>query len=293
MLSFVFRFSRKWKHFIHYQNSYHKIDLFLQQLIKLNMIQKITPFILLVLLCFSFNRSYCQQAILSSGGNSTDGTVSYSFGQFAYQTFFESNSSIAQGVQHVYEISSVPSLFSLTNTLISTNETFCYNALMNITIAGVETSVLIQEGATANFIAGHSIRFLPGFNAKPGSYVHAYITQNGEFCDGPITGSIVQASPEEKSEGTINPEELNKFNTSEKQVIVFPNPNNGTFNVTLLNFENSASICIYNLTGAIFYNSNIEQTTLKEITLPTIQKGIYFVRVTSNKEQFVKKIIIK
>jgi hypothetical protein len=259
----------------------------------LNMIQKITPFILIALLCFSFNRSYSQQAILSSGGNSADGTVSYSFGQFAYQTFFDGNSSIAQGVQHAYEISTVPSLFSLTNTLIYTSESFCYNALMNLTVAGGATSVLIQEGATTNFIAGNSIRFLPGFNAQPGSSVHAFITQNGEFCDGPITGSIVQVSPEEKSEGIINPEEMHKFNTSEKQLVVFPNPNNGTFRVSMHNFENRASICIYNLTGAIFYNSDMEQTTPKEITLPTIQKGIYFVRVTSNKEQFVKKIIIK
>lgn len=257
------------------------------------MIHKIAPILFIALLCFTFNRSYSQQAILSSGGNSADGTISYSFGQFAYQTFFNESSSIAQGVQHAYEISTVPSLFSLTNSLIYTSETFCYNALMNLTVAGGGTSVLIQDGATTNFIAGNSIRFLPGFSAQPGSYVHAYITQTGDFCDGSISGSIVQVPPEEKSVGTINPEALNQLNSLEKEVFVFPNPNNGIFKVSIQNFENSASICIYNITGAIFYNSTIEPSGTQEITLPAARKGIYFVRVTSNNEQFIKKIIIK
>jgi hypothetical protein len=257
------------------------------------MIQRIILAILVTLLCFSFQQTFSQQAILSSGGNSADGTISFSFGQFAFQTYFQSSSSVAQGVQHPFEISSVPSLFSLTNTMIYTDEIFCYNALQDITVGGVEPSVYIQSDAAVNFIAGHSIRFLPGFNAQPGSSVHAYITTNGEFCDGPINSSIVQLPPEEKSVGTIDSEVIFKLTSTEKQVVVFPNPNQGVFRINLINFESSASIYIYNLTGAIFYKSGKEQITQKEITLPQVQKGIYFVRVTSNNEQFVKKIIVR
>lgn len=248
---------------------------------------------LVTLLCFSFIQAFSQQTILSSGGNSADGAISYSFGQFAFQTYFQSSSSVAQGVQHPFEISSVPSLFSLTNTMIYTDDIFCYNALQDITVGGVEPSVYIQSDAEVNFIAGHSIRFLPGFNAQPGSSVRAFITTTGEFCDGPIRCSIVQLPPEEKSEGIIDSKVIDDLTSAEKKVVVFPNPNQGVFRINLINFENSASICIYNLTGAIFYKTGNEQITQKEIMLPYVQKGIYFVRITSNNEQFVKKIIVR
>ena len=62
------------------------------------MIQRIFLSMLVTLLCFSFIQAFSQQTILSAGGNSADGSISYSFGQFDFHTYFQSSSSVAQGV---------------------------------------------------------------------------------------------------------------------------------------------------------------------------------------------------
>jgi hypothetical protein len=235
-----------------------------------------------------------QENILSSGGDGSGsgGTFSFSFGQFAYQTFFEGSGSIAQGVQHPFEISYVPSISSVLDTTIETGEISCFNALENLVVAGNGNRVTIQSNAVADFIAGKSILFLPGFQALSGSSAHGYITPNGNFCDGYLASSIVSLPPEVKASETSDPKVPNRGITPEMQVKVYPNPNKGSFKVDLTNFENSATITVYNVLGSIFYMSKSDQMTSNEITLPTIRKGIYFVKVTSNNKQFVKKIIV-
>jgi hypothetical protein len=235
-----------------------------------------------------------QETFLGSGGNGTGsgGTFSFSFGQFAYQTFFEASSSVEQGVQHPFEIDIVPSLFSLFDSTVHTGENSCFNALQNITVAGDGHPVTIQDRAVANFIAGQSIRFLPGFTAQSGSTVHGYITPDNNFCDGYLTSSIVQVPPEEKDVEIAAPESTIEDISPGMQVNLYPNPNNGRFKIDLINFENRATVSVYNLVGSVFYQSGLRQTTQNEINLPWLRKGIYFVRVTCDSKQFVKKIIV-
>ena len=54
-------------------------------------------------------RLQAQEAVVSSGGNSTGvgGTVSYTIGQVLYITSIDSNGSVSQGVQQPFEISIV------------------------------------------------------------------------------------------------------------------------------------------------------------------------------------------
>ena len=67
--------------------------------------------LLLICLYFAFF-SHAQQTLLSTGGdgNGSGGTFSFSFGQFAYETYFNGNSSEEQGVQHAFEIFFIPSM---------------------------------------------------------------------------------------------------------------------------------------------------------------------------------------
>lgn len=55
---------------------------------------------------------HAQQAITASGGEASgsEGTVSYSVGQVVYTTNIGANGSVAQGVEHPYEISVVTGL---------------------------------------------------------------------------------------------------------------------------------------------------------------------------------------
>jgi hypothetical protein len=72
-----------------------------------------------------------------------------------------------------------------------TTEDACFDALNIITVAGDGKSVIVEENASANFIAGQTVSILPGFKAVEGSYLHAYITTEGDFCY-QASGSIVE-----------------------------------------------------------------------------------------------------
>jgi hypothetical protein len=150
-----------------------------------------------------------------------------------------------------------------------------------------------------DFIAGASIRFLPGFNALEGSQVHGYITINNNFCNGSISHSIIEAQPEEKSrqisepEASFNQQEFNKTGNREKEKVeLYPNPNNGHFNIRLINFKEISIVRVYNLAGAVYFESTLEQNCLHKLNLPNLLKGVYFVRVSNGRKEFVKKMIV-
>jgi hypothetical protein len=249
-----------------------------------------TIFIILIFL-FSFcNRINAQQALLSSGGNSADGNVSYSFGQFAFNYYSNNNGSVAQGVQYPFEVVENP--FGIPETLIVSDTTFsgtdnCLGALQTITIAGDGDSVLVTDGASVNFIAGQSIRLLPGFHAYQGSIVNAFITTDATFCSTEKAITIVNLPIE-----NISLLENETLQHGEKGVKVYPNPNNGQFTIILNDFESNVKIYIYNTIGSVFYQSEITNEALHQINLSAIKQGIYFVRITDDKEQFTQKIIV-
>jgi hypothetical protein len=243
---------------------------------------------------FITNISFAQETILSSGGDGADtgGTFSYTFGQFAFETYFELGNSVVQGIQHPFEIIWIKPSLSLVDTTIQNGSLTCFNAMQTIKVAGDGNPVKIQNMAVVDFIAGKSIHFLPGFIAQSGSQVHGYISSDGIFCSVPFMSSIVEASPQVKEVKFTEQQKENDNLSLEMQVKVYPNPNNGKFTIDLINFENKASISIYDLTGSMFFESKMDQTINNELNFSFLRKGIYFLKVTSNNKQFVKKILI-
>jgi hypothetical protein len=61
----------------------------------------------LLLLGLGLTGLQAQESVIAAGGNATgsNGSVSYTFGQIAHQTFSATSGSVAQGVQQPYEIS--------------------------------------------------------------------------------------------------------------------------------------------------------------------------------------------
>jgi len=72
---------------------------------------------------------------------------------------------------------------------------------------------------------------------------------------------------------------------------VIPNPASGAFTIHMQSKSENAAIEIYNLQGEIIYSSTIsgDKHTINENFL----SGIYFVRVSIDANQFVKKLIVE
>lgn len=90
----------------------------------------------------------------------------------------------------------------------------------------------------------------------------------------PIRTSFATAIPE-------------KLNISEYKI--YPNPNNGTFNIELTNFENS-TFQIYSISGQLILQKSITQNTT-QVDLSDHPKGMYFIKVETGNETIIKKII--
>lgn len=250
----------------------------------------------LFLLCLLYGITYGQQALLSAGGETSSGIVSYSFGQFAYNTYYGGNSMMAQGVQQAHaifgDVSGVPETLHIVGINYTNGTENCEGATQTITVAG-DGLVEVQSGAIVQFIAGVSIRFLPGFHAKAGSSVNAWITTNGTYCGGPLGSPLLsydanaEKSVELEADVELTPEILN-----EKQVKLYPNPNSGRFTVEASNFEHRTEIRVFNLMGKVFYSATVYSPQNVDIDMLNAPRGVYSVLVSDHNTLETTKMVI-
>ena len=73
---------------------------------------------------------------------------------------------------------------------------------------------------------------------------------------------------------------------------LYPNPNNGRF-VLETDIEEKAEITIYNMNGKLVYRSGFENLPAKTEISISEAKGLYILKITTEKEQFVKNIIVQ
>ncbi|HPR33493.1 MAG TPA: T9SS type A sorting domain-containing protein, partial [Prolixibacteraceae bacterium] len=191
-----------------------------------------------------------------------------------------------------FTISNVPVNYALQNQSLGSEDVACYNAVQTITVAGDGNRVVFESGCSATLIAGESIRFLQGFHAMSNSTMSAYITTDGTFCDMAIESQTVEQSKVKSLLIKTNSNELSSAE-DKKSVKVFPNPSNGNFAIEIKNFESCTDVRVFNLLGEKVYQSSAKSTSNHVINLPEITMGIYLVKVSNGKEQFIKKIIVK
>jgi hypothetical protein len=72
---------------------------------------------------------------------------------------------------------------------------------------------------------------------------------------------------------------------------VYPNPNNGEFTLDLGKNTEEAVVEIYNAVGSLVYSEQVNQSKVN-INLTNVAKGVYFIKIQSQKGQAVKGIVI-
>lgn len=182
-----------------------------------------------------------------------------------------------------------PTTLNIDNQTFTSGSDTCFNATQNIVVANNGNAVEFESGAYATFIAGQSISFMPGFHAKNGSTISAYITTNSAFCnDLPI--AIMATEP--IAEKSIYVSENKTSENKQLQMKIYPNPNYGRFTVELLNFDREVQLFVFNSMGAVIQKAivNGDQTSLD---LSTKQRGIYFVKAFDGEKQLTQKVIIQ
>ena len=165
-----------------------------------------------------------------------------------------------------------PTLVVQGDTLVG-GQTVCYNATQTIYIAGSGTSFVVQDGGTANMIAGLDIFYYPGTAVDSGGYLHGSIAPGGPFCGGFIPSSPSVISGEEEIAGS-------PVSSSFK---MYPNPTTGIFTLEHRNDKayGNATVEIFSIHGEKVLISSMTGVKKHLFSLSGFPPGIYCVRIVA------------
>ena len=170
-----------------------------------------------------------------------------------------------------------------------------YNGVYNAS-GTIETgpNVIIQSGTNVEFYA-ETIILGDGFTPQAGS--------NFTLSPKPCLRGCGHGRSEDENYMVLNTDKSsqvsdneNKINNDEiiynKIFNVSPNPNNGSFTLTLDTENNQATdIFVYDALGNTVYQASDVKSPINNIDISKEAKGIYLVRVQKGNEQFLKKVV--
>jgi GTP-dependent phosphoenolpyruvate carboxykinase len=84
-------------------------------------------------------------------------------------------------------------------------------------------------------------------------------------------------------------------NDDESALTIYPNPNNGTFNILAGTDVKDASISIYNILGEKVYSENTDLTAGQawKANLDNYPKGMYIIAIESSEMKRSEKLMIR
>ncbi len=143
---------------------------------------------------------------------------------------------------------------------------------------GVYSNATLSFGASINFDGGEVVELYPGFNTELGNNFEAYI-------DG--CGHLKNITPSELNENGLK-DDLK----TENPISLFPNPNNGQFNIKLDDTEDVLpQIFIYDLYGRVLFNFQME-SKIHTVDLNEFPSGIILLRSIWDDHSFTNRVVI-
>jgi len=182
----------------------------------------------------------------------------------------------------------VPPTNTLQDLQFGSGNTFCFNATQTIIVAGGETTVTVDPGASITLIAGQNIQLRSGTTVLQGGNLQAYITQTESYCSS-MPESMVHARALEENEEMIivsAPGHIEGFS-------LFPNPTSGNFTLELREEpkDSPVIVTIYNSMGTQISTETIFFGKQHKLSLSGQPSGIYLVCVMLQNEVGCGKIL--
>lgn len=155
----------------------------------------------------------------------------------------------------------------------------------NVTTEKSTGQVYFTTSSNTSFIAKEQVRLKPGFRAGYGANFRAY-TSNNIGCD-PVNLSYLLRKEADNS-NSIHPEK----DSDSSRLNIFPNPNNGTFSLTMPSSEQSYEYLIYDINGKTIIRGKVNLNSTVTLENNTLD-GLYFIKVWSNTYNGIGKMMVK
>ncbi len=128
---------------------------------------------------------------------------------------------------------------------------------------------------------------------KPGEYKVKLVLTDSSGVTDTLSKIYIRPDCKGKTNRLSNDTTNNKSNTvSYLSPTIFPNPTSNNINITQLNNFIGGNIEIINLMGQVIFTTTINTNQLSA-DLSKHPKGIYLVKISSNKEQVIEKIVLE
>ncbi|MGL4597670.1 MAG: T9SS type A sorting domain-containing protein, partial [Bacteroidia bacterium] len=158
-------------------------------------------------------------------------------------------------------------------------------AISQDSICTTDAALTLSGSPSGGLFTGPGVNvntFNPGV-AGVGTHTVTYTYTDSAGCEGIVTDIIVV-------DPCVGIEE--SFGTAEMNV--FPNPNTGSFMLTINGNMGDIVIDVVTITGQVVYSeqaSDVKTGFVKPIDMSTHANGIYYLRVTANGQQFVHRVV--
>ncbi|MFZ4523717.1 MAG: PKD domain-containing protein [Bacteroidales bacterium] len=174
-----------------------------------------------------------------------------------------------------------PATQTITDIVVSSGQSRCYNATQSITVAGNGTIFNDQPGGEVTFIAGQQISFLPGTTVQSGGLMRGIIAPSGPYCQNPSMPSVVATG--EEIPMVINQTFLK----------IYPNPATDKFTLELNEGTTTGktTVDVYGIPGVKLMTTILNEERKHEFPVAGMPAGIYFIRVVSGEKSETARIL--
>jgi len=83
------------------------------------------------------------------------------------------------------------------------------------------------------------------------------------------------------------------INDKESEILIFPNPSEGSFVINFSDKVFEGKIKIADITGKTIYFNSLNNTNKFEVKLNNVSQGLYLLEIVSDRKKYYKKIIIR
>ena len=151
---------------------------------------------------------------------------------------------------------------------------------------------IVGNNSSCIIHSGDDITFLPGFEVKGGSELHAYIEPFA--CNNALYRLVNNNTNENSNNESLQSASAEKVNFNiEKlndEILLYPNPANQTISIS--SNYGVYGVTISDLFGKIVFNNSFTKTNIKEINLEHLSKGVYIVKISAETQNYSRKLII-
>ena len=228
-------------------------------------------------------------AIINQGQGSNSITVSYSVNATSGKWKVTPSNNCGNGTARTKEIIiiQVPMSTNVQNTIINGNQSNCFNASQNITVAGNGTYFIVLPNGSVEFRAGQSIKILPATIVLNGGNFHAFITPTGDYC--PVSKELISF---ENTDIEHN-ETATELNTNNLFFKIYPNPTTHSFKLDLFDIDVTKQIIMEmsNIMGEKILITELAGFNEFVFDISHIPPGMYVVRIYYEGQTGFEKLI--